>query len=293
MQKTIIYLLFLLLFTAAFPAFFGCEEVPAELNGELDNNGNSDIDQNNNLSALLTNAEDALKENRWQEAGEYLDEAQGLPGAGEEPMMIEIERAAEMNVQVIEALKEERIIMEEQMRDGLDELAVNRSLELSLAILDNGSEEIYDLFRTLAVWREGIFLLPLNLAEEFDMGWPNWGLFQEEGVDMLREVSEKFLLEAGIPFYLVDVNLGDTTFYYIIATGYEGFNDLLIMDNSQLIDAAAMGNEVTITLELKEELMIYGDVFKTGEYQIIYYLHIMDDGTFRIEDYRIKRPGSG
>lgn len=293
MQKIAMVLLFLFLVAVAGPVLFGCEEVPVSLDDDIDDNDNDAHINDNSLAVLLTGAEDALQENRWEEAGEYLEEAAEIPGAVEEPIMIEIKRTAEMNVDVIEALKEERIITEEQIRAGINEFSENQPPAPSAAILDAGSEELYDWFKTLAYWREDLLLLPLDLAEKYDMGWPNWGLFQEEGVNALREVSEKYLLEPGAPFYLRDINLGDTVFYHIIATGLEGINDLFLMENSQLIEAVSMENEVRVTLELKEELMLYGEVFETGEYLIIYEVHFMDDVTFRVGDYRIRESGSG
>lgn len=293
MQKLVMVLFFLLLVAVVFPFLFGCEEVPVSLNDDINDNGNNVRDDNNNLAILLAEAEEALQENRWEEAGIYLEKAAEIPGAGENPIMIEVERAAEMNVDIIAALKEERIITEEQMRAGMEELSEKRPPEPAAGIMDAGSEELYDWFKTLAHLRKDLVLLPLDLAERHDMGWTSWGLFQEEGIDALKEASEEYLLEPGIPFYLREVNLGGTVFYHIIATGIEGFNDLFIMENSQLIETVSMENEVTINLELKEELMLYGEVFETGEYLIIYDLHFMDDGTFRVEDYRIRQSGSG
>jgi len=235
------------------------------------------------LDDYIETAKEALNKRSWAKAGEYLERGSKIPGAEDTPIFDAIEGENKpVPPNVIDILKNERIITEEQVKAGLEELEELRPAKPGQDVLEKDPEALHEWLETLVKWRNELYNLPFPYLHEYN------------GIDEAifeGNVSKKIGLELGE--YLkdplgpgMDFKLGEVEFSRLLAGGAWGLDKgstFLMSDKPELLDATVEQESIVLTFELNEDMdHSKRATASPGRYQVICDIYWKEDDTFRL-----------
>ena len=235
------------------------------------------------LNDYLETVNEALNKENWAKAGEYLEKAGKIPGAEDTPILAAIkdkERPFPSNV--IDILKNERIITEEQITTGLEELEDLRPAEPGQDVLEKDPEALHDWLKALVKWRNELYYLPYPYTHEHG----DEAIFERAAPKEIEMELAKYLKDpSGMRFF--DFKLGEVEFSRILAGGALGRDEsttFILSDKPELLDAAVEQDSIVLTFELREEMVLgKGRVTASpGEYRVVCDIYWKEDDTFRL-----------
>jgi len=238
------------------------------------------------LNDYLETANEALNKGNWAKAGEYLEKASKIPGSEDTPIFAAIEDEEKPpfpHVNVIDILKNERIITEEQIKAGLEELEDLHPSEPGQDVLKKDPEALHNWLEALVKWRNELYNLPDPYPHEH--GGIDEAIFESAGPKEIKLELGKFLKDpSGRGFF--DFKLGEVEFSRAVAHGGLGLDEgstFIMSDKPKLLDATVEQDSIVLTFELKEEM----DHSKRatagpGGYRVICDIYWKEDNTFRL-----------
>ena len=234
------------------------------------------------LTFLLDKAEEALKEEKLEEAGKHLAEAKELPGAEEAfYQFFEGPRSIEHALSI---LQEGKVVTGEEISEDLEEIDELAPREPEVKVLEQKPEELYEWFAALREWQVNVQTIPTYLYRN--------KLIHENGIKKIHSRSEQYL-EMPLEMMISEWEVNDTRFYFT-GHGSPGVG-LSVTDHhfyskeTRLIDAGYKEQKVFITLEIKGAIETSAIDIEPGEqWQLIYDIYKKEDGTFRVGDYAMK-----
>ena len=237
------------------------------------------------LNDYLETAYEALNKGSWAKAGEYLEKASIIPGAENTPIFAAIEdKEKPVPSNVIDILKNERIITVEQIKAGIEELESLRPSEPAQDVLEKEPEALNDWLETLVKWRNKLYHLPDSYTHEH--GGIDEAIFEGAAPKEIELKLGKYLENpSGRGFF--DFKLGEVEFLKAVAHGALGLDEgttFIISDKPELLDAVVEQDNIVLTFELREEMVLgKGRVTASpGRYQVIIDLYREEDDTFRL-----------
>ncbi len=237
------------------------------------------------LNDYIETAYEALNKGNWAKAGEYLEKARKIPGAEDTPIFAAIEdKEKSVPSNVIDILKNERIITVEQIKAGIEELESLRPLEPAQDVLEKDQEALHEWLEILVKWRNKLYHLPDSYTQEH--GGIDEAIFERAAPKAIELELGKYLADpSGRGFF--DFKLGEIEFLQAVAHGALGLDEgttFIMSDKPELLDAAVEQDRIVLTFELREEMVLgKGRVTANpGRYQVIIDLYREEDETFRL-----------
>lgn len=215
----------------------------------------------NNKEALndyLETANEALNKGNWAKAGEYLEKASKIPGSEDTPIFAAIEDKEKpvSFLNLIDILKNERIITVEQIKAGIEELESLRPSEPAQDVLEKEPEALNDWLETLVKWRNKLYHLPDSYTHEH--GEIDEAIFEGAAPKEIELELGKYLENpSGRGFS--DFKLGEVEFLKAVAHGALGLDEgttFIMSDKPDLLDAVVEQDNIVLTFELREEMVL-------------------------------------
>ncbi len=245
------------------------------------------------LEEYLETANEALNQGDWAKAGQYLEKASKIPGSKDTPIFAAIEdKEKRVPSNVIDILKNERIITEEQIKAGVEELESLRPSEPGQDVLDKNPEALYKWLEALLEWRNELYNLPDPYAHEH--GGIDEAIFESAGPEAIELELGKFLKDpSGRGFF--DFKLGEVEFLQAAAHGALGRDmgsNFIMSDKTEFLDAVIEQDSIFLTFELNEEMEVEKGrgTASPGRYRVIIDLYREEDDTFRLGLSRREQP---
>jgi len=243
----------------------------------------------NNKKALndyIETAKEALNKGDWTKAGEYLEKADEIPNVDATPIFAAIEDKEDpAPSNVIDILKNGRVISAEQIKAGLEELENLRPPETDRDVLEKDPEALHEWFKILVKWRNELYGLPYPYANEH--GGIDEAIFERAAPKEIALELAKYLEEPSSGMSFIDFELGEIEFSRIPASGGLGQDEgttFIMSDKPELLDAAVGQDSIILTFELSEEMVLgKGRVTADpGRYRVICDIYWNEDDTFRL-----------
>ncbi len=235
----------------------------------------------NNKEALndyLETANEALNKGNWAKAGEYLEKASKIPGSEDTPIFAAIE-GKPVPLNLIDILKNQRIITEEQINAGLKELESLRLSEPVQDVLEKGPEALHEWLKALVKWRNELYNLHRQYFHE------HFEIFESAGPEEIELALGKYLEDPSGPNFF-DFKLGEVEFSSAAGHGALGRDEgstFIVSDKPELLDAVVEQDSIVLTFELKEEMNhSKRGTASPGRYRVICDIYWNEDDTFRL-----------